>query len=267
MSGIGYGSLPVHLDGASSPAANGAYRYRGAFWGTRTIEHNTILAGWALALLIGLPLLSHRDSRPVEARGGEAGFRRAIYVSIAISLSLVAGLTLAVATWQRVDAGRLGWRVGSVPEALAWSLGTGAAGLAGLGLVTWGAHRMRLKEGRLAFLLMPRDAGEKRMFVVLAVLGAVCEEYVYRGFLLRMVTEWVASPGWAIVVTALSFGLAHGYQRAVGIVRAALLGALLAVPVVWTGSLFPAVAAHFWINAAIGLGGWKLLAREQEETG
>jgi len=29
--------------------------------------------------------------------------------------------------------------------------------------------------------------------------------------------------------------------------------------VVLTGSLFAAVAAHFWINAALGLGGWKKL--------
>ena len=44
--------------------------------------------------------------------------------------------------------------------------------------------------------------------------------------------------------------------------RATLLGFLLAVPVVVTGSLFPAIVAHFWINAAIGVGGWKLLYPE-----
>jgi len=43
------------------------------------------------------------------------------------------------------------------------------------------------------------------------------------------------------------------------VIRAGLLGLLLTIPVMWTGSLFPAIVAHFWINPAIGVGGWRVL--------
>jgi membrane protease YdiL (CAAX protease family) len=63
----------------------------------------------------------------------------------------------------------------------------------------------------------------------------------------------------AALLTSASFGLSHGYQRALGVVRAGLLGLVLTLPVMWTGSLFPAIVAHFWINAAIGVGAWRFL--------
>ena len=67
----------------------------------------------------------------------------------------------------------------------------------------------------------------------------------------------------AVALVSVSFGISHGYQRLIGVLRATLLGALLALPVVWTGSLFPAIVAHFWINAAIGVGGWRYLYPEE----
>jgi membrane protease YdiL (CAAX protease family) len=74
--------------------------------------------------------------------------------------------------------------------------------------------------------------------------------------------EALGSPWPAMGLASVSFGISHGYQRLIGIVRATLLGTLLALPVVFTGSLFPAIVAHFWINAVIGIGGWKLLYPE-----
>jgi hypothetical protein len=50
-----------------------------------------------------------------------------------------------------------------------------------------------------------------------------------------------------------------------GILRATALGAFLAVAVVQTESLFPAIVAHFWINAAVGLGLWRWLFPDAEE--
>ncbi len=47
-----------------------------------------------------------------------------------------------------------------------------------------------------------------------------------------------------------------------GVLRAGVLGMLLAVPTIWTGSLFPAIVGHFWINAAVGLGGWRFLLED-----
>lgn len=227
------------------------------------MEPGVILQIYAMLLLIGLPALATRDAGRVDEIERAAEFRQAIYISVALSLLLVAAVTVGVGVWRKVPGRELGWSVTEAAPAMAW---TGGATLAGL-LVIWGvsrlARRVGWSEGRIAWLLMPRSAREKRAFLVLAGVGAVCEEYVYRGFLLWLVASWSGSVGAAVVVTSVSFGLAHGYQKVPGILRATLLGALLAAPVVVTGSLFPAVVAHFWINAAIGLGGWRWMVGEE----
>lgn len=230
------------------------------------MEPNVILQGYALLLLFGLPAVAVRDAGRQAELERAAEFRRVIYASVAISLLLIAAVTFGVGVWQEVPAASLGWRVAGTTEAIGWAAGVAVAGLG----VAWGVsaagRALGLREGGLAYLLMPRSAREKRAFLLLAGVGALCEEYVYRGFLLFVLAEWTGSVWLAVAVTAASFGLAHGYQRLLGVVRSAALGGLLAVPVVFTGSLFPAVVAHFWINAAIGLGGWRWMVPAGSEA-
>lgn len=223
------------------------------------MEPNAILSIYAGLVLAGLPLISWHDARRGVLDEQQLEFRRAIYGSVAFSLLLIAGITLAVAAWQDVDAASLGWRVPDAMQGFAWGTGFTLAGLVVLWLVTHGARSVGLSEGPLARLLMPRTAPEKRAFVVLSGVAAICEEYVFRGFLLWIATAWLDSPWLAAILVSLSFGLSHGYQRLAGVIRAGALGFTLAIPVIQTGSLFPAVLAHFWINAAVGLGGWRYL--------
>lgn len=227
------------------------------------MEQSVILQIYAMLLLIGLPALATRDAGRVGEVERATEFRRAIYVSIALSLLLIALATVGIAWWQGVPPEELGWTASGFGGALAWAGAAAAAGLLVAWIVGLVGRRMGWSEGGIARLLMPEDAPEKRAFLVLAGVGAVCEEYVYRGFLLWAVVGWSGSPGIAVALTSLSFGLAHGYQKLPGILRATSLGVLLAVPVLVTGSLFPAVVAHFWINAAIGLGAWRWLIADE----
>jgi CAAX protease family protein len=99
-------------------------------------------------------------------------------------------------------------------------------------------------------LLMPENGREKLWALFgLAPTAGLCEEFLYRGFLLAEMTAWFHSAGWGVVVSSAAFGLAHTYQGLNGMVRAGLLGALLAWPVVHLGSLYPSMAAHFLIDA------------------
>jgi membrane protease YdiL (CAAX protease family) len=223
------------------------------------MEPNAILSIYAGLVLAGLPLVAWNDARRGVLDEQQLEFRRAIYGSVAFSLLLIAGITLAVTAWQDVEAALLGWRVSDATQGFTWGVGFTVAGLAVAWLVTHGARAVGLTEGALARLLMPRTAPEKRAFLVLSGVAAVCEEYVFRGFLLAVSTAWLDSPWLGAAVVSLSFGLSHGYQRLAGVIRAGTLGFTLALPVILTGSLFPAIVAHFWINAAIGLGGWRWL--------
>lgn len=225
-----------------------------------------IVSGYALLLLLGLPVLAALDARRELELEQAARHRRALYASVAVSLIFVAGLTFGVAIWQGVPAAELGWRVDDAPRAFLLGAAITVGGLAAAWLVTAAAHAGGLRESPVARALMPRGTGEKRAFLLLAGVAALCEEYVFRGFLLFVLADWSGSPWLAATVVSVSFGLAHGYQRVAGVLRAGTLGMVLAVPVVSTGSLFPAILAHFWINAAIGLGGWRWLIPVEDEV-
>lgn len=215
--------------------------------------------GFVVLLLVGLPLLTTGEEALEEVLD-EVGDRAPLYLSAALSLVLVAGVTWAVVAWAGLAGREVGWLVGDLSAGLAAGAVATAGGLGAVGGVSRLARGLGWEESRAVFFLLPRGRREKAWFVLLALAAAVCEEYVYRGVALHVVEAWTGRAWPAVAVTSLSFGLAHGYQRAAGVLRATLLGVLLAAPVVRTGSLLPAVAAHFAINAVIGLGGWRWLA-------
>jgi membrane protease YdiL (CAAX protease family) len=213
----------------------------------------------AALVAVGLPLLAARSGVPEEQVDEIAEIRTSVYASAALSLVFFAGAVFLFALWRDVPAAELGWRVGTVGGMLAWAVGTTAAGLAVVWALAVLGRRLGIEESPVSFALMPRTGRELRGFLLLSGVAAVAEEYLFRGWLQAVLGAALGSPWPAVALASVSFGVAHGYQRAIGIVRATLLGALLAQPVVWTGSLFPAIVAHFWINAVIGAGAWRHL--------
>lgn len=218
-----------------------------------------IAAAYAVLLLIGMPVLAAIDARRGADLAAAAKHRRLLYVSVGASLVVLGLATLGVAAWQHVPAAALGWRVDAAWPALLRGLGVAAVGLLAAWLITAAARIAGLRETGAVLLLMPRNASEKRWFLALSGIAAVCEEYAYRGFGLWAVSAWTGNPWLGVALVSVSFGLAHGYQKLVGVVRATALGVVLAATVIWTDSLFPSIVGHFWINAAIGLGGWRYL--------
>ena len=215
--------------------------------------------GYACALALGLPMLAFRTGLREEHVGEVTKARSAVYFSAAISIGVLAAVTFGVSAWQAIPPASVGWKVDAAGAAFAWAAVVAGAGLATVWLIVRVGRALKLPESRLSFVLMPRTSREKRAFLLVAAAAALGEEYLYRGYMYHVFADTVGGPWTAAVVTSVSFGVAHGYQKAIGMVRATLLGALLAIPVIWTGSLFPSIVAHFWINAAVGLGGWKHL--------
>ena len=218
-----------------------------------------IAAAYAVLLLIGMPILAAIDARRGADLAAAAKHRRLLYVSVGASLVVLGLVTLGVAAWQDVPAAALGWTVEAPAAALLWGLVVAIAGLALAWFITAAARLAGLRETAAVMLLMPRDAAEKRAFLALSGIAAVCEEYTYRGFALWALAAWTGNAWLAVLIVSLSFGLGHGYQKLAGVIRATALGVVLAATVLWTESLFPAIVGHFWINAAIGLGGWRYL--------
>ena len=212
----------------------------------------------ALILVLGMPLygaFAYRQFAAAVLRG-EPGVRLREY------------LTTAGIEWALAAAAVVHWLSSARPLAdLGFALpadGRSVVGLlaasVGLGFVAWQWTQVRrADEDTLRTLreqvrpvepLMPRTDAEARGFRVLAVTAGVCEELLYRGFLIAYLST-AKDPWLAAAVGALVFGFAHFYQGVAGVAKTAVVGALAGALFVGSGSLlWPAL-----LHAAVDLQG------------
>ena len=94
--------------------------------------------------------------------------------------------------------------------------------------------------------LLPNTAVERAAFALLSLTAGLCEEVLYRGFLIRFLHECgVAMPlVGALAVSALVFGLAHAYQGFKGVVGTTIGGLSLGLMFLLSGSLIPGIVVH-----------------------
>src|SRR5262245_55457072 len=109
---------------------------------------------------------------------------------------------------------------------------------------------IRPKLGDVAFML-PRTRREHRWFLALSVAAGVCEELVYRGYLVWILSWWMGAAAAFLAVVAL-FGIGHAYQGRKGCTRATLTGAVMGAIVLATGWLVPAMVVHGVVDAMSG---------------
>jgi len=107
---------------------------------------------------------------------------------------------------------------------------------------------------QLALKVFPQDNGERWAFFALVATVAVCEEFIYRGFIQHVFQSWSGDYAIAGVVgSAVMFGLAHLYQGKRGLISTFVIGGLFSVVRYGTGSLFPPLVAHFVADLMAGL--------------
>ena len=203
---------------------------------------------FAVFLIVGVPLLSWRSARPEQLQGIP---KSAIYFSATVSQWVLAGIGALVVYVAGLERQAVGLAAVAESAFFKWTAALVLVSVAGLGIVLLLEQRgWWPKESEMVQLLLPQTGREKLWSLLcLAPTAGLCEEFLYRGFLLAEVTAWFHSAVWGVVISSIAFGFAHFYQGLNGMVRAGLLGALLAWPVVQTGSLYPSMTAHFLIDA------------------
>ena len=109
-----------------------------------------------------------------------------------------------------------------------------------------------------AIPILPRTRVERRWFMALSVTAGICEELIYRGFVVWALEPWFGL--WAAaVLSVLGFGAAHAYLGRQGVLRATLAAVVFAGSVLALGSLYPAMILHAVIDIGAGLLGYELL--------
>jgi len=118
----------------------------------------------------------------------------------------------------------------------------------------WGYLMERIRENdenswdlMKAYLQTENIGGLLINVFMVALIPALGEEFLFRGIIQRILTEWFRNEHLAIWIAALIFSLMH-YQF-LGLIPRVMLGALFGYLFVWTGSIWVAVLAHFINNA------------------
>jgi uncharacterized protein len=105
----------------------------------------------------------------------------------------------------------------------------------------------RAEELTKAFLKVENIGGLLFNLFMIAVLPAIGEELLFRGVIQRIFTEWTKSHHWGIWMSAILFSALH--IQFYGFIPRMLLGVLFGYLLVWSGSMWLPIIAHFFNNA------------------
>jgi len=110
----------------------------------------------------------------------------------------------------------------------------------------------RLRRGmESAEALLPHTPGERWGFAMVAITAGVCEEVLFRGFVLWYAGVW-AGPVLAVAISSILFGFAHLYLGVTHVIRTAIVGVIFALIVLAAGSLWPAMLIHAAMDLVAG---------------
>jgi membrane protease YdiL (CAAX protease family) len=99
--------------------------------------------------------------------------------------------------------------------------------------------------------LMPHAAREWPLFVALACTAGLCEELLFRGYLLWYAAHFMPLM-FAAVAQAVVFGLCHAYQGRRGVLLTTLAGAFFTGVLLVSGSIWPAMLIHALMDLHAG---------------
>jgi membrane protease YdiL (CAAX protease family) len=221
---------------------------------------------FALLLVVGVPLYAARFSWPRmkkhDLAEAEPAARIRIYWGVMGPEWLL--VVLALATWVH---GQRPWAELGFTLQAGWRLwtGVGAAAVVALALTVQYMVVIRTAQGRAKALgevqraapFAPQTRREMAHFTGLSFTAGICEEILYRGFLIWYAVQFtgtgVAGLALAVVASSIVFGIAHLYQGWSGGLRVAGLALVFGGLYVWCESLWPVIVLHVYVDIAGGL--------------
>jgi uncharacterized protein len=214
---------------------------------------------FATILLVPLPILMVAQIRLVHPLPDDAD-RESLYFSSALSIWILAAFAMLAARFSGLDRADL--RLVPLPLSTLLAV-AGATTLAGIAIMALG-KRLKTRETDLVRFLIPTTGSERIAFAGLSFSAGIAEELVFRSFLIAVLTIAFDSLHIAVAVSIAVFAAAHAYQGWTGAFRVASLGALLTVPFLLTGSVYPSILAHIALDilAGIALADW-LMDRDE----
>jgi membrane protease YdiL (CAAX protease family) len=101
--------------------------------------------------------------------------------------------------------------------------------------------------------LAPANGIEIAAWAILCLIVGFSEELIFRGYMQSQGIALFRNVPLSLVLTALIFGAAHGYQGFRGIFLISIYGALFGGIALLRKNLFPGMVAHSWHDFATGM--------------
>jgi membrane protease YdiL (CAAX protease family) len=200
---------------------------------------------WAALILLLGPLVGVVGGQKVRSAMPR---RKIVYLSNAVNLLVIGSITVVIDLSRGHSAFGLLALDYSARAILICSICLAVVCIALVAVVIVARSWLHRPPNQAVVALLPRSLAEKIAFVVLCLLIALVEEFIYRGFVLTVAREWLASDIIAVGLVSLSFALMHGLQDFIAITSAFIQGILLSLPVLVLHSLVPSIVAHFAVD-------------------
>lgn len=208
-------------------------------------------------LVVAFPLWDRHEARRLKAstdpRDRIRSYRQTIGWQLLATVLLLA--TVPVAELFTAPAGDVfGTDLRTVPVVLiAAALALGAAIPVVFALLKPEGRAQHARAMESIAYFLPRTGEERRWFAALCVVVGVCEEIIFRGFLIRYM---LALPlglglGGAMVAAAVVFGIDHGYQGWTGLLATTVLALVMSALFLGTGSLWLPILLHVLLDLRV----------------
>lgn len=107
--------------------------------------------------------------------------------------------------------------------------------------------------------LVPHGPAEIAVWLLLALTAGICEEVIFRGYLQKQLGIVARSALAGLLLQAIVFGAAHGYQGWKLMLTIFVYGCFFGWLANWRKSLRPGMTAHFLQDAISGIAAGRLL--------
>jgi CAAX protease family protein len=101
--------------------------------------------------------------------------------------------------------------------------------------------------------MAPASLGELAVWIALSISAGICEELIFRGYLQQQFTALTRRIWLGIAISAVFFGLSHGYEGASGMLLIVLYGSFFGILAYLRRSLRAGMFAHAWHDSVSGL--------------
>ena len=101
--------------------------------------------------------------------------------------------------------------------------------------------------------MAPASLVELAVWIALSVSAGICEELIFRGYLQQQFSALTRSIWLGIAISAVFFGLSHGYEGASGMLLIVLYGSFFGILAHLRRSLRAGIFAHAWHDSLSGI--------------